>query len=344
MAPMTRGRSGPTRVPNELNVAYYAARASAGLIITEGASFSQEAHGWVASAGLETQEQVEGWKKVVDAVHAKGGLISVQLWHMGRASHSSFRADKALPVAPSAIAIQGDMHIADGSKAPSEVPRALETSELPRVASDFAAAAARAKEAGFDFVEIHGANGYLLDEFLQSAANQRTDAYGGSKENRFRLIGEVIEAVTKVYPANRVGIRLSPNGVYNSMGGADNADEFVYYISRINEYKLGWLHLMDGLAFGFHEKGRPFMLSEARAVYDGPIMANCGYTQETAEAAIAAGHADAVSFGRPFLNNPDLVERFRDGIALSDMLPLPLWYSPGAEGYTDVPTAQELSK
>ncbi|KAG5175063.1 12-oxophytodienoate reductase [Tribonema minus] len=341
LAPLTRGRSGASRVPNDLNLAYYKARASAGLLITEGASFSQEAHGWAGSAAIETQEQVEGWKRIVDAVHAEGSLISVQLWHTGRAAHSSYKADNSLPVAPSAIAIQAEAHLADGSKVPYEVPRPLETSELPRVVADYKAAAERAKEAGFDFIEIHSANGYLLDTFLQSVSNERIDSYGGSKENRFRLIGEVLDAVTQVYPANRVGIRLSPNGVFNSMGGADNADDFTYYITRLNEYGLGWLHILDGLAFGFHEKGRPFMLLEARAVYKHPILANCGYTQETAEAAIASGNADAVAFGRPFLNNPDLVERFRSGTKLNESLPMSLWYSPGAKGYTEVPVTEE---
>ena len=254
----------------------------------------------------------EGWKHTVNAVHDKGGVIFLQLWHLGRSSHSSFHNGKPA-VAPSAIKINEPYIHTPTGKQPHEVPRALETEEIPRVVADYRRAAERAKEAGFDGVEVHGANGYLIDTFLQSKTNHRTDEYGGSVENRYRFLKEVVEGVTSVWPANRVGVRLSPNGVFNDMGSPDYREQFTFVASQLDRFGLAYLHVMDGLAFGFHELGEPMTLAEFRKVFHGPLMGNCGYTQETAEKAIAEGNADLIAFGRPFISNPDLVQRFKNG-------------------------------
>jgi 2,4-dienoyl-CoA reductase-like NADH-dependent reductase (Old Yellow Enzyme family) len=316
---------------------YYVQRSSAGLIVTEATTISEEANGWNESPGIYTDAMTQGWKQVVDAVHQKGGVIFLQLWHMGRSSHSSFHHGKPA-VAPSAIKIEGDgIHTPTG-KQPYEVPRALETAEIPRVVEDYRRAAERAKEAGFDGVEVHGANGYLIDEFLQSKTNHRTDQYGGSVENRYRFLKEVVSAVATVWPAHRVGVRLSPNGVFNDMGSPDFREQFTYVAGQLDSFGLAYLHVMDGLAFGFHKLGEPMTLAEFRNVFHGPLIGNCGYTQQTAETAIAEGHADLIAFGRPFISNPDLVERFKNGWPLAELAPMTDWYSPiGEKGYTDFP-------
>jgi len=337
LAPMTRSRAGTARLPNAVMAEYYAQRSSAGLIVTEATTISEEANGWNESPGIYTDAMTQGWKQVVDAVHQKGGVIFLQLWHMGRSSHSSFHHGKPA-VAPSAIKIEGDgIHTPTG-KQPYEVPRALETAEIPRVVEDYRRAAERAKEAGFDGVEVHGANGYLIDEFLQSKTNHRTDQYGGSVENRYRFLKEVVSAVATVWPAHRVGVRLSPNGVFNDMGSPDFREQFTYVAGQLDSFGLAYLHVMDGLAFGFHKLGEPMTLAEFRKVFHGPLIGNCGYTQETAEKAIAEGHADLIAFGRPFISNPDLVERFKNGWPLAELAPMTDWYSPiGEKGYTDFP-------
>lgn len=337
MAPMTRGRAGAARIPNRLMAEYYAQRSSAGLVITEGTTISEEANGWNESAGIYTDEMAEGWKRTTSAVHKKGGLIFLQLWHTGRASHSSFHGGKPA-VAPSAIKINEPYIHTPLGKQPHEVPRALETSEIPRIVEDYRRAAERAKEAGFDGVEIHAANGYLIDTFLQSKTNHRTDEYGGSVENRYRFLKEIVEAVTSVWPAHRVGVRLSPNGTYNDMGSTDFREQFMFVARELDRFGLAYLHAMDGLGMGFHELGEPMTLREFREVFHGPLMGNVGYTKETAEDAIAAGAADLISFGRPFISNPDLVERFRNDWPLAETAPMSDWYSPtGAKGYTDFP-------
>lgn len=342
MAPLTRSRAGENRIPNELMAAYYAQRASAGLIITEATTISPQANGWNQSPGIYTDEMVQGWTKVVHAIHAQGGRVFLQLWHMGRSSHSDFH-DGQLPVAPSAIAIEGDeIHTpASGDKKPYEVPRALETDEIPQIVEDYRRAAQRAKQAGFDGVEIHAANGYLIDQFLQSKTNQRTDAYGGSVENRYRFLGEVVDAVTSVFPAQQAGVRIAPNGVYNSMGSTDYREQFTYVASQLNPYGLAYLHVMDGTGFGFHGHGEPMVLSEFRAVFYGPLMGNVGYTQESAEEAIASGDADLIAFGRPFISNPDLVERFANDWPLADSSDMSVWYSFDEKGYADYPIYEQ---
>ncbi len=338
LAPMTRARAGASRIPNELMAEYYAQRASAGLIITEATAISEQSLGWNDSPGIMTAEQVTGWQLTTSRLKQLGTPAFLQLWHCGRASHSSFRQDRSLPVAPSAIAIAGDsIHTPEG-KQPYEVPRALETSDLPHVVADYRHAATLAKEAGFDGVEVHSANGYLLDTFLQSKTNHRTDQYGGSIENRFRLLREVVEAVCQVFRSNRVAVRFSPNGVFNDMGSPDFRAQFLYAAKELAKYNLAYLHVMDGLAFGFHGLGEPMTLAEFKAVYPGNLIANCGYTHESAEAAIASGVATMVAFGRPYISNPDLPERFRNGWPLAGDAPMSSWYVPGAAGYTDFPT------
>lgn len=337
LAPMTRARAGIQRVPNALMADYYRQRSTAGLLITEATTISAQANGWNESPGIYTDDMAEGWKHTTSAVHEQGSRIFLQLWHCGRASHSAFH-DGQLAVAPSAIPINDEYIHTPTGKQPHETPRALETAEIPAIVEDYRKAAQRAKDAGFDGVEVHSANGYLLDTFLQSKTNQREDEYGGSVENRCRFLNEVVEAVTTVWPANRVGVRLSPNGAFNDMGSPDYQEQFTFVAEQLDKFSLAYLHVMDGLAFGFHELGDPMTLADFRDVFKGPLMGNCGYTQETAEQAIAAGHADLISFGRPFISNPDLVERFRNHWPLAEPAELTDWYSPtGEQGYTDFP-------
>ncbi len=340
LAPMTRSRAGKERMPNRLMAEYYAQRASAGLLITEATVVSKQGIGWLNTPGIYTGAQAEAWKEVVDAVHAAGAPIFLQFWHCGRASHSAFQENDRLPVAPSAIAMQGDPIHTPAGKQDHEIPRALETDEVPLVVEDFRKAAERAKMAGFDGVEIHSANGYLLDTFLQSKTNRRSDRYGGSLENRYRFLKEITEAVLTVWPANRVGVRLSPNGAFNDMGSPDFRETFLYVAQQLNTYGLAYLHLLDGLAFGFHEQGEPMTLAEFRTVFHGPLMGNCGYVQETAEAAIQDGNADLIAFGRDFISNPDLVQRFAYGWPLNPPAEQQIWYSFEEEGYTDFPIFQ----
>ena len=342
MAPLTRGRASQERIPNELMAEYYGQRATAGLIISEATTISPQANGWNESPGIYSDEMVEGWQLTTEAVHAKGGKIFLQLWHCGRASHSSFH-DGNPAIAPSAIKITGDDGIyTPKGKEPFETPRAIETEEIPGIIKEYRLAAERAKAAGFDGVEVHSANGYLLDTFMQSRTNHREDQYGGSVEKRFQMLSEVLDAVLTVWDSSRVGVRLSPNGVFNDMGSPDYREQFLYAAQRLNDYNLGYLHVMDGLAFGFHELGEPLTLKDFRAVYDGALIGNCGYDQVTAEAAIASGDADLIAFGRPFISNPDLVERFANDWELNPAADVSDWYSPiGAKGYTDFPTYAE---
>ena len=316
---------------------YYKQRASAGLIITEGTFVSTQAIGWLNAPGIYTDEQAEAWKKIVETVHAEGTPIFLQLWHCGRASHSGFHPRDGLPVAPSAIRLNGDdIHTPLGKK-PYETPRALETDEVAKIVEDYRRAAERAKEAGFDGVEVHSANGYLIDEFLQSKTNHRTDRYGGSVENRFRFLDEILAAIVSVLAPERVGVHIAPNGNFNDMGSPDYRENFLYVAKRLNRYGLAYLHVVDGLAFGFHELGAPMTLQEFRQVFDGPLMGNCGYTRETARAAVERNHADLISFGRPFISNPDLAERFAHGRPLNPPADMSVWYSFDAAGYTDFP-------
>lgn len=336
MAPLTRSRAGVERLPNDLMATYYRQRAGAGLIITEATVISPQGIGWLNTPGIYSDAQMTAWGKVVEAVPTP---MFLQLWHCGRASHPDFHAG-ALPVAPSALGINDDGIYTPNGKQPYVIPRALETAEIRLIVQDFYQAAQRAKSAGFAGVEIHGANGYLIDTFLQSKTNQRTDDYGGNPANRFRFLREIVEAVLTLFPPERVGVRLSPNGVYNGMGSPDFRESFLYYAQELNHYHLGYLHIMDGLAFGFHGLGEAMQLKEFRAVFAGTIMGNCGYTQTTAEQAVDNGDGDLIAFGRDWISNPDLVERFTHGWPLNPPADPQTWYSFGAEGYIDFPTYQ----
>jgi len=337
LAPLTRGRAGKERIPNATMAEYYVQRASAGLIISEATTISAQANGWLESPGVYTDAMEAGWKQITSAVHAAGGRIFLQLWHMGRASHSDFH-DGSLPVSASAVKINGDGISTPLGKKPYEAPRALETWEIAGVVADYRRAAARARAAGFDGVEIHAANGYLIDQFLQSKTNLRTDDYGGSIEKRARFLREVVEAVSAEWPAGRVGVRISPNGVFNDMGSPNFREQFTHIATMLDRYGLAYLHVVDGLAFGFHKLGEPMTLAEFRRAFRGPLMGNCGYVLESAEKAVAEGLADLVAFGRPFISNPDLVERFRHGWPLAQPADMAAWYAPtGEKGYTDFP-------
>lgn len=357
MAPMTRGRASESCEATPHMVTYYAQRASAGLIISEGTQVSLAARGWFRAPEVYTPAHAASWRPVTDAVHAAGGRIFCQLWHPGRASHSNFRAglpgydaERALPVAPSAIKRASRSGKMGFSNAPGEVdietPRALTTAEVEALPEEFRNAAQMAKDAGFDGVELHCANGYLLDEFLQTVSNERTDQYGGSMENRFRIVDELLKGIFTVFEPNCVGVRLSPNGSFNGMGSDDYREAFTYYASRLGEMNLAYLHVMIGLGFGFHEKGEPMTMAEFRKVYPGTLMANIGYDGESAEKEIADGNADLISFGRPYISNPDLVERFAAGAELNPPADHAVFYSSyenvmTTEGYTDFKTMEQ---
>ena len=328
MAPLTRNRSsGPGRVPNELMREYYTQRASAGFIITEATSVSPAGVGYPHTPGIWSAEQTEGWRNIVDGVHGAGGRILLQLWHVGRISDPSYH-DGAPPPAPSAIAAKGTVSLLRPKRA-YPVPRALETSEIPGVVESYRLAAQNALRAGFDGVEIHGANGYLLDQFLQDSTNKRTDAYGGSVENRARLMLEVTDAVSSVWGASRVGMHLAPRGDAHDMGDSDIDATFLHVARELGKRKLAFIAAREGLE---GPRNGPAM----KKAFGGVFIANQGFTKESAEKAIAAGEADAVAFGKLFISNPDLPERFRLGA------PLTPWndqtfYSEGPAGYSDYP-------
>ena len=334
LAPMTRGRAGSERVPNDLMAEYYYQRSTAGLLITEATVISKQGIGWIDSPGIYAEEMVEGWRKVTRRIRPTGTPIFLQLWHCGRASHSDFHNGE-LPVSASAVKLNGDYIHTPLGKKPYETPRTLSVDEIKATVNDYRKAAMNAKEAGFSGVEVHGANGYLVNQFLDAKTNHRDDQYGGSLENRFRFFKEVLEAVLEVWSPEQVGARISPNGVFNDMGSDDFRETYLYVCREMDKLKLGYLHIMDGLAFGFHEKGEPMALSEFRPIYQGIIMGNCGYTKEKAEERITEGNADLVAFGRPFITNSDLPERFMNNWPLNPAEDMSLWYTPGGKGYTD---------
>lgn len=332
MAPLTRNRAGEGNVPTKLNVEYYAQRASAGLIITEGSQISPQAVGYPATPGIHNDEQVAGWQQVTDAVHAKGGHIFIQLWHVGRISHPSLQPGNALPVAPSAICPQGEAVTYAGMQA-YETPRALLLEEIPGVVADYAAAAQRARDAGFDGVEIHAANGYLLDQFLRDGTNIRTDSYGGNLENRMRLLEEVVTAVTKVWPANRVAVRLSPENQFNDIRDSQPQVTFSSVVEMLSGHQLAFLHVLEGDMLG---GGRLVDYPGLKRLFGGLYLANNDYTRDSANRALRQGDADMVAFGRLFIANPDLPERFARGAVLNEPDP-ETFYGGGAAGYTDYP-------
>jgi N-ethylmaleimide reductase len=337
MAPLTRSRAGQGDVPGPLNATYYAQRASAGLLIGEATQISPQGKGYAYTPGMYSDEQAAGWKLVTDAVHEAGGLIFAQLWHVGRISHPDLQPDHALPVAPSAIQPEGQAFTESGFK-PFPVPRALETDEIPGIVSQYAHAARQAKRAGFDGVEIHAANGYLLDQFLRDGTNKRTDRYGGSIENRARLALEVAEAVTGIWGGDRTGIRIAP--VSPSVGGiADSNPQalFGHLVSALNRFGLLYLHVIEGATQGPRDYDPHFDYLALRRAFQGLYMANNGYTLELALEARRENRADLIAFGRPFIANPDLVERLRTGAPLNPLDKATL-YGGGAHGYTDYPT------
>lgn len=339
LAPLTRGRAGESRVPNDIMGDYYEQRASAGLVIAEATVISKEGVGWVDSPGIYNQAMVDAWKTIVDRVHAKDSKIVLQLWHCGRSSHSDFHGgDK--PFSASAIKIENDhIHTPVGKKA-YETPRAMSKDDIRRTINDFKQAALNAKAAGFDGLEVHAANGYLLNQFLDGESNKRDDEYGGSIENRMRFLLEVLAAVKEVYPSEAIGVRLSPNGVFNMMGCDDYKALYTAVIKELNQQNLGFLHIMDGLAFGFHERGEPMTLSDVRPLFDNVIIGNCGYTFESATDAVANKQADMIAFGRPYITNPDLPERYKNSWPLADFDDASKWYGGGAQGYSDYPAYQ----
>lgn len=334
MAPLTRNRATAGGLPQAMNVTYYEQRASAGLIITEATPISAMAHGYPALPGIYTEAQVAAWKKVTDAVHAKGGKIVMQLWHVGRISHPSLLPNEALPVAPSAIKPAGQAFTYQGL-VDYVTPRALDASELPAIVAEYALATKNAMAAGFDGVEVHAANGYLLDQFLRDGSNQRTDNYGGSFENRSRLLLEVTAAVVAVAGADRVGLRLSPVNPFNDMKDSQAQALFNHVVDAINPFKLAYVHVVEG---GIHGGGvaDPFDFVGLRQRCTSPYLANLSYDKARGNAAIASGHADAVAYGVPFIANPDLVERFKQDAALNQADPNS-FYGGNEQGYTDYP-------
>jgi len=332
MAPLTRCRAAAGRVPTAMNVEYYTQRASAGLIISEATSVDPLGVGYPDTPGIWSDAQVEGWKRVTGDVHNAGGRIVLQLWHVGRVSDPSLLGG-ALPVAPSAIAAPGNVSILRPQR-PYAIPRALELSEIPAIVEAYRLGAENAKRAGFDGVEMHGANGYLLDQFLQASSNRRTDAYGGSVENRARLALEATDAVLSVWPAGRVGYHMAPRGNSHGMGDSNPAETFGYLATELGRRKLGFLCVREGLA-------EPRLGPALKKAFGGPLIANDGFNRDTASAEIASGAADAVAWGRLFIANPDLPARFEKGAALNTPDPNTFYvFGEGdrRRGYTDYPT------
>ena len=335
MAPLTRDRAGAGRTPTTLMAEYYAQRADAGLIIAEATQITPEGQGYLDTPGIHSDAQVKGWRRVTDAVHARGGKMVLQLWHVGRISHISLQLGGKVPVAPSAIRANAKTFTAKGFELVS-TPRALGAGELPRIIAEYRYAAARAMDAGFDGVEVHAANGYLIDQFLRDGANHREDAWGGSIENRTRLLYEVVDAVAKTVGGGRTGVRLSPVTPANDLHDSNPQPLFERAVTRLAPLGLAYLHMIEGATAG----ARDFASFDFEALhhrFPGSWMVNNGYTAGMAAAAIEQGRADLVAFGRPFIANPDFVQRLRHGAPLSKLDSATL-YGGGAEGYTDYPT------
>ena len=333
MAPLTRSRAPKENgVPQPMNVTYYQQRASAGLIVTEATPISAMGHGYPFLPGIYTDEQVAGWKKVVAAVHAKGGKMVLQLWHVGRISHPSLLPNNVLPVAPSAIKPAGQLYTYEGMVDFVE-PRALAASELPALVADYVHATQCALAAGFDGVEIHSANGYLLDQFLRDSTNKRSDNYGGSFENRARLLMEVTKAVVAVAGSDKVGIRLSPANPFNDISDSDPQALFNYVVVELNQFNLAYLHVIEGDVGG---KAQAFDFIALRKLFKNAYMANLGYDKARGNTAIASGHADVIAYGVPFIANPDLVERFRTDAPLNEA-DANTFYGGTEKGYIDYP-------
>lgn len=335
MAPLTRSRAKEDDIPGDLAAEYYVQRAGAGLIIAEATQISPQGKGYILTPGIYSDAQVQAWKKITSGVHAAGGKIFLQLWHVGRISHPSIQQGGALPVAPSAIRPEGQSFTNDGF-VPMVTPRALETREMAGIVEQYRSAAQNARAAGFDGVEIHAANGYLLDQFLRDKTNQRTDAYGGAIDNRARLLLEVTAAVVQVWGGERVGIRISPLSSFGDIADSNPQALFTYVVGQINAFKLAYLHVIEGDTGGSREVPGGFDLQILRRLFNGQYMANNGYDLDLALAARADDTADLIAFGRPFIANPDLVERLRLVAPLNTPDPATM-YGGGAGGYIDYP-------
>lgn len=342
MAPLTRMRSKqPGNIPHALNAEYYAQRSSAGLIISEATQISQQGQGYPATPGIHSPEQVDGWKLVTDAVHHKGGKMFLQLWHVGRISHSSHQPNRGLPVAPSAISPSGKVFTADWKQADYETPHALALSEIKAIIEDYRKAAENARQAGFDGVEVHGANGYLLDQFLQDGSNKRSDEYGGSIENRAKLLLQAVDVAVSVWGKGRVGVRLSPYGTFNDMSDSDPVALFGYVLEELSKRGIAYVHVIEPRATG--AGGSDAVASDVpstselfRNKFNGVFISAGGYTPETAKHAVESGLADAVAFGRLYIANPDLPERIQTGAELN-RYNRATFYGGGEKGYTDYP-------
>ena len=331
MAPLTRSRAAPGNVPQALNARYYAQRASAGMIISEATQITPQGQGYPKTPGIHSQEQIAGWQGVTQAVHARGGKIFLQLWHVGRISHPLTLADGGLPVAPSALQPAGEIYTEQGMK-PFVTPRALESNEMPALVEDFRRAAANAKAAGFDGVEIHAANGYLIDQFLRDGTNQRNDGYGGSVWNRGRLLREVTEAVLTVWEPGRVGVRLSPVNPFNDIVDSAPQATFEAVTEQLNAYQLAYLHVVE-------DRSSKFDFQRLRQIFNGAYIANGDYDRDSAIAAVAGEQADFIAFGKLFIANPDLPERLRRDGPYNAPRP-DSFYAGGAEGYDDYPALE----
>ncbi len=336
MAPLTRNRASAGNIPQAMNAIYYAQRASAGLIISEATQVSPQGVGYPSTPGVHDQTQVAGWQTVTDAVHKQGGRMFLQLWHVGRISHPSLQPDGGLPVAPSAIKPAGEAFTYEGLQAFVE-PRTLETDEIPGIIGQYRQAAINAKAAGFDGVEIHAANGYLLDQFLRDGTNQRQDQYGGSVENRTRLLLEVIDVVTGVFAADQVGVRLSPENSFNDISDSDPQTTFDYVVEQLGRKKLAYLHVVEG---DMITGERHLDYRRIKDKFGGLYMANSGYDYDRAQHTLASGYTDLVSFGQLFLANPDLPARFAQEAELNQPDP-DTFYGGDETGYTDYPTLAE---
>ncbi len=336
MAPLTRSRAAAGDVPNALAATYYRQRASAGLIVSEGTQIRPDGKGYLTTPGIYSPAQIEGWKKVTDAVHGAGGKIVAQIWHVGRISHPEHTGGTP-PVAPSAIRADAKTFLPSGAFEPVAEPRALTLDDIKQVVEDFGTAAKNALVAGFDGIEIHGANGYLVDQFLRNGANQRTDEYGGSIENRVRFMTEVVDATVAAIGADRVGIRLSPVTPANGLSDSDPQPLFDLAVSELAKRKIAFIHMIEGATQGPRDIVPDFDFAKLRNMFGGVYIGNNGYTPELAHERIARGEVDMVAFGKAFISNPDLVERLRKGEPLAEAN-RETFYGGGAEGYTDYPT------
>lgn len=341
MAPLTRNRSSETYAPQDLNVTYYKQRATAGLIISEGSQISPQGLGYPLTPGIYNDEQVSGWKKITDAVHEEGGHIFLQLWHVGRISHPSLQIDEKLPVAPSAIKPDGDAFTYTGLQ-PFVEPHALTSEEISEIIDDYTHAAENALAAGFDGVEVHAANGYLIDQFLRDGSNHRNDEFGGSLENRTRFLKQVLDAVTTVWGSDRVGVRLSPLNSFNTMSDSNPEALFSYVVEQLNNYNLAYLHVVEGSIMTAIDEDTSFNVKILSKIYKGNYIANSGYTKKIADDAIQTGHADLISFGVDFLANPDLVERLRHDQPLN-VADQETFYGGDEKGYTDYPFLESVT-